>query len=190
MPVLMTTRPGRPGLVVLRAASGINQRTERRSYTHHSLPAHRFLDLRTLEASGYFEFWEKQKGVSGLDCHTVLGLPESIPSRNGQIGEWFNQDGRRGYLHGIEVPVDYAGLVPKGMACTLIPAGDYVVFHHPAFDFEREDQEVYGALQEAVATWEPEAHGYAFDEALPTYQRHASDTWGQAFCRPAQKLQR
>lgn len=163
---------------------------QRITTTLQSLPAHRFLGLRNLEASGYFEFWEKQKDVPGLDCHTVIGLLDSIPSRNGQIGGWFHQDGRLGYLYGIEVPVDYAGEVPKGMECTLIPASEYVVFHHPAYDFEREDQEVYAALQDAMAAWKPELNGYAFEDTLPTYQRHASDTWGQAFCRPIRRLGR
>jgi len=161
---------------------------ERISTSIQSLPAHRFLGLRNIEAADYFDFWEKQKRIPGLDCHTVVGLLESIPSRNGQIGGWFHRDGRQGYFYGIEVPEDYAGPVPEGMECTQIPASDYVVFHHPAYDFELEERQVYKAICAAMADWDPAMHGYAFDDTLPTYQRHAPDAWGQAFCRPIRKL--
>jgi predicted transcriptional regulator YdeE len=145
---------------------------ERIKISIQSLPPHRFLGIRNLEASSYFDFWEKQKSVPGLDCHSVVGLLDSIPSRNGQIGGWFYQNGCKGYLYGIEVPADYSGEVPNGMECTLIPASEYVVLHHPPYDFEQQEHEVCEALQTVMAAWVPGAHGYVFNDDLPTWQRH------------------
>lgn len=150
------------------------------------LPAHGFLGLREPGARDYMDFWERQT-ARGVDCHATIGLLDSLPSKNGQIGGWFTCGQGGGYLYGIEVPADYAGPVPEGMTCTPIPGGAYAVFHHPAYDFEKDDQEVFQALRAAMAAWRPEAEGYVLDDARPTYQRHGSDTFGQAFCMPVRK---
>ncbi len=156
--------------------------------TFQTLPDHRFLGLRDPEARDYMDFWARQQ-ARGLDCNALIGLLESLPSRNGQIGGWFHHPKGRGYLYGIEVPVDYDGPVPEGLECTLIPGGTYAVFHHPAYDFEREDHGVYTALHGAMAAWDQvardaEAPEWRPDDTRPIYQRHGCDTFGQAFCRP------
>lgn len=151
-----------------------------------SLPAHGFLGLKEPHAVNYFDFWGRQ-AARGVDCHAVIGLLDSLPSRNGQIGGWYQEGDQRGYLYGIEVPEDYAGPVPEGMSLVPIPAGEYAVFHHPAYAFETEDPAVFKALQEAMAAWDPAAHGLKADPTRPTYQRHGSDTFGQAFCLPVRR---
>lgn len=151
------------------------------------LPAHRLLGLKELGATDYMDFWRRVQ-ARGVDCHTVLGLLESIPSRNGQIGGWFVADGQTGYLYGIEVPEDYTGAIPEGMVCERIEAGDVAVFHHPAYDFEKEDAQVFAALHSAMNGWQPEVHGFKADPSRPTYQRHGSDTFGQAFCKPVKRI--
>lgn len=160
------------------------------------LPAHRFLGLKEPGATDYMDFWRRLQ-ARGLDCHEIIGLLDSLPSRNGQIGGWYARDGQiggwyardgqKGYLYGIEVPEDYAGPVPTCMTCERIEAGDFAVFHHPAYDFEREDAQVFAALHEAMAAWKAEDHGFEPDNTRPTYQRHGSDTFGQAFCRPVKQ---
>ncbi|WP_103135120.1 hypothetical protein [Mesotoga sp. B105.6.4] len=92
------------------------------------LPAHKFIGIRNINAKGYFHFWELQEGIPGQDCHTVTGLLESIQSLNGQIGGWYFEGEKRGYLYGIKVPMDYNGEVPKGMECTVVSESEYVVF--------------------------------------------------------------
>ncbi len=150
------------------------------------LPAHRFLGMKEPGAADYMDFWRRLQ-ARDIDCHAVIGLLDSLPSRNGQIGGWYVRDGHRGYLYGIEVPEDYAGPVPHGMTCERIEAGAFAVFHHPAYDFEREDAQVFAALHEAMAAWKAEDHGFEPDDTRPTYQRHGSDTFGQAFCRPVKQ---
>jgi predicted transcriptional regulator YdeE len=58
------------------------------------------------------------------------------PHANAQIGGWYEEGGKKGYLYGVEVPADYSGPVPEGMVMMDIPSAEYVVFHHPPYDFD------------------------------------------------------
>lgn len=154
------------------------------------LPEHKFIGLRNLNVDNYFDFWAFQEKVKGLDCHTVCGFLESIKSYNGQIGGWFYENGKKGYLYGIEVPADYNNdNIPKGMECTLMPESLYVIFHYPPYDYNKLDASVHEALKEKMGSWKPSEHGYEYNDALnPIYQRHAPENYGQAICRPIRKL--
>ncbi len=153
-----------------------------------TLPEHRFIGVRNINADNYFDFWTLQESIPGLDCHTVCGLLESIKSYNGQVGGWFYKDGRRGYLYGIEVPPDYNGEIPRGMECLQVPQSLYVIFHYPPYDYENTDMDVYGALQKMLESFNPKEYGYEYNNELPTYQRHDPANFGQAFCRPIKLL--
>ena len=97
------------------------------------------------------------------------------------------EDGQRGYFCGIEVAENHEGPVPVGRCCERIEAGEFAVFHHPAYDFEGEDAQVFAALHAAMEAWKPGNRGFAPDDTRPTYQRHGSDTFGQVFCRPVKR---
>ncbi|HQL48163.1 MAG TPA: hypothetical protein PLC09_05800 [Holophaga sp.] len=92
-----------------------------------------------------------------------------------------------GYFCGIEVAENHEGPVPVGRCCERIEAGEFAVFHHPAYDFEGEDAQVFAALHAAMEAWKSENRGFAPDDTRPTYQRHGSDTFGQVFCRPVKR---
>ena len=152
------------------------------------IPAHRFIGIRNIKANNYWGFWKLEEEKHGQEyCHRVEGILESIKSFNGQIAGWFYQEGKRGYLYGIEVPVDYKGEVPEGMECTFVPEATYAVFHHPPYDYNMMDSAVYGALNKAVENWSPSEHGYNWNDGLSTYQRHNPQEYGQAIMRPVRK---
>ena len=71
----------------------------------------------------------------------------------------------------------------------LVPEGKYVVFHHPPYDFDTMDSSVfkspYAKIEEA---WNPEDHGFKFDDRYPTYQRHDPEKYGQAFMRRVMEI--
>ncbi|MCX7746605.1 MAG: AraC family transcriptional regulator [Clostridia bacterium] len=149
------------------------------------LPEHRFIGIRHIDVDNYFNFWALQENVSEYDCNAVCGLLESIKSFNGQIGGWFNTNGKKGYLYGIEVPVDYNGDVPQGMESTLIPESLYVVFHYQPYAYDKIDTSVHEKLRQKMISWSPVEHGYEYNDAVnPTYHRHAPENYGQAICRP------
>lgn len=68
-----------------------------------------------------------------------------------------------------------------------IPAADYLVFHHPPYDFAIEDAGVWGSLKEAFEARSEPPEGYAWNPAIPTWQRHDPEGMGQAWCRALER---
>ncbi len=153
------------------------------------VPAHKFIGVRNMDANGYWDFWKLDEAEYGKDrCEEVDGILASIKSFNGPRGARFYRDGKkRGYMYGIDVPANYAGEVPKGMEMLNINETSFAVFHHPPYDYLTLDKAVFEALDKALEQWNPSEHGYEWNDDLPTYQRHESDKWGQAFMRPLRK---
>jgi AraC family transcriptional regulator len=112
----------------------------------------------------------------------------SIKSFNGIIGAWFFQDGKYGYMYGIEVPPNYKGEIPEGMECVSYPESHYGVFHHPPYDYNTMDLSVNDAIVKTMESWNPAEHGYAWRNDLPIYQRHNPIKYGQAILKPMKKL--
>ena len=153
------------------------------------MPAHRFIGVSHMGAAGYMDFWKKDQEKYGRDrCDEVDGVLSSIKSFNGIVGAWRYQNGRRGYMYGVEVPADYAGGIPEGMECISVPEGPYAVFHHPPYNFDTQEQSVHDALNKIIAGWNPAEHGYAWDDAYPTYQRHDVLKYGQAWVKRLKKI--
>jgi predicted transcriptional regulator YdeE len=90
-------------------------------------------------------------------------------------------------MYGIDVRPDYKGEIPQGMEAIDIPESAYAVFHHPPFDYNTMEMEVFNALVEAMENWKPAEHGYVWNDALPTYQRHNPPKYGEAHLRPVKK---
>jgi len=152
------------------------------------LPAHKFIGVRYLDATDYMDFWKKDGEKYGRDrCDEVDGVLSSIKSFNGIIGSWISQDGKRGYMYGIEVPANYSGEVPEDMECLSFPESPFAVFHHPPYDFSAMELSVHNALWKYMENWNPTEHGYAWRDDLPIYQRHNPLKYGQAFLKPMQK---
>jgi len=151
-----------------------------------AVPARRFIGIKAFGANNYFDFWAKVEGA-GWDCTKVDGILASLTA-NAQIGVWYEENGGKGYLYGVEMPADYAGPIPEGMIMMDVPATEYVVFRHPPYDFDSQDAAVWKAIQEAVASYDPRAAGYAWNPAIPMWQRHDAAGMGQAWCRAVKKL--
>jgi hypothetical protein len=47
---------------------------------------------------------------------------------------------------------------------------------------------VHEALGKIIADWNPAEHGYAWDDAYPTYQRHDVLKYGQAWVKRLKKM--
>lgn len=154
------------------------------------LPAHKFIGIRNINARHYFHLWKLQEQIPGQDCHTVCGLLESISgSINGQVGGWYIENGHRGYLYGIEVATGHCGEVPEQMQCIEVPESLYVVFYHPPYNYEDINDTVMGKVDEMAWTWDPEEHGYMWnEEENPIYQRSEPEKYGYAICRPVKRI--
>ena len=148
-----------------------------------TIPAHKFLHIRNYESIGYWDFWQKQSQIPGQDCETICGLLDSIPcklddmggkeanSGSGQVMAFINEPAGRlctwgiplAEAYGVRLPADYTGPVPEQMLLMDVPEGEYIVFEHGPFDFEKENGAVEQKIEAAMAAFDYEASGYQLD---------------------------
>ena len=92
-------------------------------------------------------------------------------SGNGQIMAYINEpDGRicswgipLAECYGVRLPADYDGDIPPQMLLIDVPEGEYLVFEHGPFDFERENQSVEEKIEAAMKAYDYAADGYCLD---------------------------
>lgn len=181
------------GLIVRRHAASIpseggqnmSETISKIEVSVQAVPARKFIGVMADGATDYMDFWTKV-AESWSDCHKVEGILASITA-NAQIGGWYEDKGRKGYVYGVEVPADYSGTVPAGMTLLEIPAAEYAVFHHPPYDFETMEEAVHAALGKALAAYDPRKTGREWDMSIPMWQRHDPEGMGQAWCKALKK---
>lgn len=148
-----------------------------------TIPAHKFLHIKNYESNGYWDFWEKQNRIPGMDMGTICGLLDSIKgklddeggnetnSSSGQVMAYMNDpDGRLcdwGFLrtecYGVRLPIDYQGEVPSQMLMVDIPEAEYIVFEHGPFNYEQENRSIEEQLEKAMTAFDYERTDYCLD---------------------------
>ena len=148
-----------------------------------TIPAHKFLHIRNYESIGYFDFWQKQSLIPGQDCDTVCGLLDSIKGKldddggneqdsgSGQLMAFINDPAGRicswdiplAEAYGVRLPADYSGEIPSQMQIMDVAAGEYIVFEHGAFDFEKENSAVEAKIERAMKEFNYAESGYELD---------------------------
>ncbi len=97
-----------------------------------SIPAHKFLHIKNYESNGYWDFWEKQDNIPGMDCDTICGLLDSVKGKldgddniigkfSGQIMAYLSEGERTAEAYGIRLPADYDSVLPTSMITAEIP---------------------------------------------------------------------
>ncbi len=165
-----------------------------------TLPDHKLLHIKNRGADNYFSFWELQDSIVGQDCGTICGLLDSIKGKidtvsgrvgefDGQIGGWFyDESGKKGYLYGIRLPIDYNGQLPKQMICTDISEKEYIVFSHPVFDYEAIGHSACEAVENAMDNYDYAACGCEQDKDSMIYQMHNPDHIGYRLYVPVKSI--
>ncbi|MBQ4093831.1 MAG: helix-turn-helix transcriptional regulator [Oscillospiraceae bacterium] len=173
------------------------------------MPAHRFLHIRNYESIGYWDFWQRQAAVPGLDCETVCGILDSIPhklddlggsgmdSGSGQLMGFLNHPAGRicswgiplAECYGVRLPADYSGPVPAGFLLSDIEAGEYVVYEHGPFDYETQSAAVEAAIERAMQEFDLAAAGCTLDlaEGRVFYFYHDCERYFR-YVRPVKRL--
>ena len=148
-----------------------------------TMPAHKFLHIRNYESIGYFDFWQKQSVIPGQDCDTICGLLDSIKGKldddggneqdsgSGQLMAFINDPAGRicswgiplAEAYGVRLPADYSGEIPSQMQIMDVAAGEYIVFEHGAFDFEKENSTVEAKIERAMKEFNYAESGYELD---------------------------
>ncbi|QUA53260.1 helix-turn-helix domain-containing protein [Aristaeella lactis] len=151
------------------------------------IPAHKYLGIWEEKAAGYGDFWNYH------DEDDVCGFVTSMdklahPIVTAHTAGWKEANGKRFYFYGTGVPEDYSGPVPQGFELREIPAGDYLVFGYPSFDYMTENADVMNAVEELAWNYDPHILGYEWDETEhPDYQRHCPEGLGYQVLRPVRK---
>lgn len=163
--------------------TGMAKSTEDVKIYFVTIPAHKFLHIRNYESIGYWDFWQKQSLIPGQDCETICGLLNSIKGKlddmgseeadsgSGQLMAFINEPTGRicswgiplAEAYGVRLPLDYDGEVPPQMQIMDVPEGEYIVFEHGAFDFEKENAVVEAKIEKAMKEFDYSNSGYRLD---------------------------
>lgn len=138
-------------------------------------PARKVILKRGVKAADYFAYCEE------VGCD-VWGLLQSIKSIGGEpVCLWLPRALRRPetseYVQGVEVPVDYEGVVPEGFEVMELPAAKYLMFQGEPFEEEDYCQAIE-ELQSATQKYDPSLIGYAWDDTNPRIQLEPIGTRG------------
>lgn len=128
--------------------------------------ARKVLIRRGVKAADYLAYCEE------VGCD-VWGVLTSMKSLCGEpVCLWLPELYRAGnseYVQGVEVAVDYDGVVPEGFDVIDLPAAAYLMFQSEPFA-EEDYCVAIESLQSAMNRYEPSAIGYVWDDANPRIQ--------------------
>ena len=122
---------------------------------------------RAVHAEDYFPYCEE------VSCD-IWGILTSMPSLCGEpVCMWlpprYKTPGTSTYVQGVEVPVDYPGIIPEGFDTILLPEAEYLLFQGPVFREEDYCQAIQ-AVQHAMEQFDPTPMGYQWDDENPRIQ--------------------
>lgn len=111
------------------------------------------------------EYWTYCNEV-GCD---VWGILTSIKSISGEplclwLPKHLIKEGTSEYVQGVEVPVDYNGIIPDGFDVITLPAASYLMFQGEPFA-EEEFGTAIEQVQNAIKKYDPSIIGYKWDNS-------------------------
>lgn len=138
-------------------------------------PERKVLLKRGTQATDYFPYCEE------VGCD-VWGLLQSIPSISGEpVCLWlpaaYKKPGTSEYVQGVEVALDYDGIVPEGFDVITLPAAKYLMFQGEPFR-EEDYAEAIQAVKTSMEKYDPSVIGYVWDHENPRIQLEPIGTRG------------
>ena len=130
-------------------------------------PARKVIIKRGIKATEYFSYCEE------VGCD-VWGLLTSIKSISGEpVCLWLPKELRNPvtneYVQGVEVELDYNGIVPEGFEVIDLPAAKYLLFRGEPFDQE-DYVSAITEIWDAEKKYNPEFIGFEWDDSNPRIQ--------------------
>lgn len=130
-------------------------------------PARRVIIKRGIKSTEYMAYCEE------VGCD-VWGILQSIKSIAGEpVCLWlpaaYRKQGSSEYVQGVEVPVDYDGIIPEGFDLIELPASKYLMFQGEPFA----EEDYCLAIEEiktAADKYDPTVIGYSWDRENPRIQ--------------------
>lgn len=123
-----------------------------------------------------------KRGIKAADymayCYEVgcdvWGILTSMPSMSGELvclwlTEKYRKPNTSEYVQGVEVSVDYDGIIPDGFDVITLPAAKYLMFQGEPFA-EEDYCEAITAVEQSMEKYNPSVLGYVWDEENPQIQ--------------------
>lgn len=150
-------------------------------------PARKVLIKRGVAAEEYFAYC----GEVGCD---VWGLLLSICPREAEpvclwLPEQYKKPGTSTYVQGVEVEMDYMGIIPEGFDVIHLPEADYLLFQGQPFR-EEDYCEAIQAVQQAMDGYDPAVIGYRWDDENPRIQLEPRGERGYMELRAVRRVQK
>ncbi len=151
-------------------------------------PERKLILKRGTNARDYFEYCDEIGcDIWGLLCSIKEALYEPI-------GMWlpdaFRTPGTSVYAQGVEVPVDYAGVVPEGFELISLPPCKMMVFQGQPFEADH-FEEAIADIWDVMKTYSPELYGFQWaDEDAPRFQMEPQEYRGYIEARPVRQINR
>ena len=149
-------------------------------------PARKVIIKRGIKATEYWTYCQE------VGCD-VWGLLSSIKSISGEpVCLWLPEHLRNPienvYVQGVEVELDYSGIIPEGFEIIELPASTYLLFRGVPFE-EDDYEDAIGEIWNAEKKYNPEFIGYEWDEMNPRIQLEPIGERGYIELVPVKKLQ-
>lgn len=130
-------------------------------------PERKVIIKRGIKATHYFDYCNE------VGCD-VWGILKSIKSlSNEPVCMWLPnkliKEGTSKYVQGVEVSLDYDGIIPDGFETITLPEAKYLMFRGEKFK-EEDYEEAIENIWKAIDKYDPSILGYSFDEDNPRIQ--------------------
>lgn len=137
-------------------------------------PERKVILKRGVKAKDYFAYCEE------VGCE-VWGVLTSIKEAlNEPMGMWLPENLRKSgtstYVQGVEVPADYAGVVPEGFDIMDLKPCKMMIFQGQPYEDDEAFEEAIYEVWDAIKKYNPETYGFKWaDEDGPRFQL---EPWG------------
>jgi len=138
-------------------------------------PSRKVIIKRGVKATEYFTYSEE------VGCD-VWGLLQSIKSISGEpVCLWlppaYQKLETSEYVQGVEVALDYSGIIPDGFDVIELPATKYLMFQGEPFA-EEDFMQAIEEVQVSIKKYDPSTIGYSWDKKNPRIQLEPIGTRG------------
>lgn len=151
-----------------------------------SFPKRKLLLKRGIKADNYFAYCEEVGcDVWGLLCSIKEALYEPI-------GIWLPNSLKNSqtsqYCQGVEVPINYSGVIPEGFDIIVLPECKMLMFQSQPYD-DINFEQVILAMSAVINDYDPKADGYEWDDEIaPRIQLDPQGWRGYIEARPIKEL--
>ena len=149
-------------------------------------PIRKLLLKRGIEAEDYYAYCNE------VGCDVWEILTEAKEALYEPIGMWLPDNlrlpGTSKYAQGVELPMNYSGIIPKGYDLITLPACKMMIFQGQPYD-DAHFEKAIGSLWETMKNYKPEIYGFKWaDEDGPRFQLEPLGYRGYIEGRPVRSL--